>query len=76
LVNCNAHKYDILSKTPEIFINEDLTPQDQAKLRNEVQKVKEVRNEGKWTIIRTRKDIVRDRDQNANNINSDLDLES
>ena len=39
------NKYDILSKTSSlkgtrIFINEDLIPEDQAKLRKEVQKVK------------------------------------
>ena len=38
------HNYDILSKTSslkgmEIFINEELIPEDQAELRKEVQKV-------------------------------------
>jgi hypothetical protein len=56
-VSCNDHKYRILSKSPSIkgsgiFINEDLIPEDQAKLRKEVQKVKEARKEGKWAIIR------------------------
>ena len=51
-VSCNDHKYSILSKSPSlkgsgIFINEDLIPEDQAELRKEVQKVKEVRKEGK-----------------------------
>jgi hypothetical protein len=66
-VSCNYHKYSILSKSPSlkrsgIFINEDLIPEDQAGLRKEVQKVKETRKEGKWTIIRDRKVIYRDRD--------------
>jgi hypothetical protein len=59
MVSSNAHKYDILSKSKNqslkgsgIFINEDLIPEDQAKLRKEVQKVKEARKEGKWAIIR------------------------
>jgi hypothetical protein len=38
-----------------IFINEDLISKDQAKLRKEVQKVKEAMKEGKWAIIRNRK---------------------
>jgi hypothetical protein len=71
-VNCNDHKYSILSKSQSlkgsrIFINEDLILEDQAELRKEVQKVKEVRKEGKWAIIRNRKAIVRDRDQKDNN---------
>jgi hypothetical protein len=38
-VSCNDHKYNILSKSPNlkgstIFINEDLIPKDQAELRN------------------------------------------
>ena len=71
-VSCNDHKYNILSKSPSlkgsgIFINEDLIPEDQAELRKEVQKVKEARKEGKWTIIRNKKYIVRDRDQKDNN---------
>jgi hypothetical protein len=66
-VSCNDHKYNILSKSPSlkwsgIFRNEDLIPEDQDELRKEVQKVKEARKEGKWTIIRNRKDIIRDRD--------------
>jgi hypothetical protein len=73
MVSSNAHKYDILSKTLSlkgsgIFINEDLIPEDQAKLRKEVQKVKEARKEGKWAIIRNQKAIIRDRDQKDNNI--------
>jgi hypothetical protein len=72
MVSSNAHKYDILSKTLSlkgsgIFINEDLIPEDQAKLRKEVQKVKEARKEGKWAIIRNQKAIIRDRDQKDNN---------
>ena len=56
------NKYDILSKTSSlkgirIFINEDLILKDQAKLRKEVQKVKEARKEGKWAIIRNRKPL-------------------
>jgi hypothetical protein len=43
-----------------IFINEDLNPEDQVELRNEVQKVKEAMKEGKWAIIRNRKASVRD----------------
>jgi hypothetical protein len=50
MVSSNSHKYDILSKNTSlkgsiIFINEDLIPKDQAKLRKEVQKVKEARKE-------------------------------
>jgi hypothetical protein len=72
MVRYNAHKYDILSQTcslkgSRIYINEDLIPEDQAKLRKEVQKVKEARKEGKWAIIRNRKSIIRDRDQKDNN---------
>ena len=71
-LSCNDHKYSILSKSPSlkgsgIFINEDLIPEDQSELRKEVQKVKEVRKEGKWEIIRNQKAIVRDRDQKDNN---------
>jgi hypothetical protein len=56
-VSCNEHKFSILSKFLSlkgsgIFINEDLIHEDQAKLRKEVQKVKEDRKEGKWAIIR------------------------
>jgi hypothetical protein len=45
-VSCNDHKYNILSKSSslkgsQIFINEDLIPEDQAELRKEFQKVKE-----------------------------------
>jgi len=66
------HKYDILSKTSSlkgtrIFINEDLIPKDQAKLRKEVQKVKEDRKEGKWEIIRNRKAFILDRNQKDSN---------
>jgi hypothetical protein len=65
-VSCNDHKYSIHNKYMSlkgsgIFINEDLIPEDQAELRKEVQKVKEAMKEGKWTIIRNRKAIVRDR---------------
>ena len=72
MVSSYAHKYDILSKIsslkgPEVFINEDLIPKDQTKLRKEVQKVKEARKEGKWEIIRNQKDIIRDRVQKDNN---------
>ena len=71
-MNSTDHKYDILSKTSSlkgtrIFINEDLIPEDQAKLRKEVQKVKEARKEGKWAIIRNRKAIIRDRNQKDSN---------
>jgi hypothetical protein len=44
-----------------------LITKEQAELRKEVQKVKEASKEGKWTIIRNRKAIVRDRDQKDNN---------
>jgi hypothetical protein len=59
-VSCNDHKYSILNKSPSlkgsgIFINEDPIPEDQAEIRKEVQKVKEVRKEGKWEIIRNKK---------------------
>jgi len=72
MVISNSHKYDILSKTLSlkgsgIFINEYLIPKDQVKLRKEVQNVKESINEGKWTIIRNLKDIIRDKDQKDNN---------
>jgi hypothetical protein len=71
-VSCNDHKYSILSKSLSlkgsgIFINEDLIPENQVELRKEVQKVNEVRKEGKWAIIRNQKTIVRDRDQKDNN---------
>ena len=69
-VSCNDHKYN--SKYPRlkgsrIFINEDLIREDQVELRKEVHKVKEVRKEGKWAIIRNQKAIFRDRDQKDNN---------
>jgi hypothetical protein len=56
-VSCNDHKYSIISKSmslkgSQIFINEDPIPKGQVELRNEVQKVKEAKKEGKWTIIR------------------------
>lgn len=56
-VNSTEKKYDILGKTSslkgsEIFINEDLIPEDQTELRKEVQKVKEARKEGNWALIR------------------------
>jgi hypothetical protein len=65
-VSFNDHKYSILSKSLSlkgsgIYINEDIIPEDQVELRKEVQKLKEARKEGKWTIIRNRKAIVRDR---------------
>jgi hypothetical protein len=71
-VSCNDHKYIILSKSLSlkgsgIFINEDLIPEDQAKLMKEVQKVKKSRKEGNWAIIRNPKVIVKDRDQKDNN---------
>jgi hypothetical protein len=71
-VSCNDHKYSIFSKSLSlkgsgIFINEDLIPEDQAELRKKVQKVKQARKEGKLTIIRNQKAIVRDRDQKDNN---------
>jgi hypothetical protein len=70
-VSCNDHKYNILSNSPSlkgsgIFINEDLILEDQAELRKEVQQVKESTKEGKYAIIRNRKDLVRDRDQKDN----------
>ena len=72
MVSSNAHKYDILSKTPSlkwsgIFINQDLIPKYQTKLNKEVQYVNEVGKEGKWTIIKNQKAIVRDIDQKDNN---------
>ena len=55
----------------EIFINEDIDiPEDQAKLWKEVQKVREVRNEGKWALIINRKDVIWDRNQKYNSNNS------
>jgi hypothetical protein len=71
-VSCNDHKYNILSKSQSlkglgIFINEDLISEDQAELRKEVQKVREARKEGKWTIIRNQKAVVRDRDEKDTN---------
>ena len=55
-LSCNDHKYSILSKSPSlkgsrIFINEDLILEYHVELGKEVQKVKEVGKEGKWTII-------------------------
>ena len=66
------HRYDILSKTSSIkgtgiFINEYLILEDQAELRKQDQKVKEVRKEGKWVIIISRKAVIRDRNQKYNN---------
>ena len=71
-VSSTDHKYDILSKKSSlkgmgIFINEYLIPKDQAELRNEVQKVKGVRKEGKWAIIRNRKVVIRDRNKKYSN---------
>ena len=71
-VSSTDHKYDILSKTSSlkgagIFLNEDLIPQDQAESRQDVQKVKEARKEGKWAIIRNRKDVIRDRNKKDSN---------
>jgi hypothetical protein len=71
MVNSNAHKYDILSKTlslkgSRIFINEDFVLEDQDKLRKEVQKVKGAKKEGKWVIIKNRKVVIWDRDQKHN----------
>jgi len=71
-VSSTDHKYDIVSKTSRlkgtgIFINEDLILEDQAESRMEVQKVKEARKEGEWTIIKNRKAIIRDRNQKDNN---------
>ena len=48
-VSYTHHESDIVSKTSSlkgarIFINEDLIPEDEAKLRKEVQKVKEATN--------------------------------
>jgi len=62
-VRSTDHKCDILSKSSSlketrIFINEDLIPEDQAELRKEVQKVKEVRKDGKWATIRNRKVVI------------------
>ena len=50
-----------------MFINEDLILEVQAKLRKEVQKVKEARKEWKWAFIRNRKVGIHDRDQKDNN---------
>ena len=71
-VSSTDNKYDIISKNSSlkgtrIFINEDLIPKDQAELRNEVQKVKEARKEGKWAIIRNRKAVIQDRNQTDSN---------
>jgi hypothetical protein len=62
-VSCTDHKYSILGKS----FSEDLIPEDQTKLRKEFQKVKEAKKEGKWTIIRNQKTIVRDRHHKDNN---------
>jgi hypothetical protein len=66
-VSCNENKYGILRKSLRlkgliIFINEDLIPEDRTELREEVQKVKEARKEGKWGIIRNRKAIIQYKD--------------
>ena len=50
-VSSTQQKYNTLNKTLSlkglvVFINEDLIPKDHAKLRKEVQKVKEARKEG------------------------------
>jgi hypothetical protein len=71
-LSCNDHKYNILSKSLSlkglgIFINENLISENQVELKKEVRKVKEVRKEGKWAIIRNQKAIVRDRDKKDNN---------
>ena len=50
-----------------MFINEDLILEDEAKLRNEFQNVKEAMKEGKWKIICNRKDYIRGRYQKYNN---------
>ena len=65
-------KYNILSNTSSlkgsgIFINEDLIPKDHAELRNEVQKVKEVRKGEKWALIINMKVVIRDRNQKDSN---------
>ena len=67
-VSYNDHKYRILSKSlslkgSRIFINEYLILEDQVELRKEVQKVKESNKEGKSTVVRNAKYIIRDRDQ-------------
>ena len=64
-VRFNDHKYGILNKNPSlkgirIFINEDLIPEDQVELRKKDQRLKEVKKEGKWEIIRNRKTMIRD----------------
>jgi len=51
-VSPNDHKYGVLSKNLSlkgsgIFINEHLIPRDKVELRKEVQKIKQVRKEGK-----------------------------
>jgi len=71
-VSFEYHKYGILNKTfylkgSKIFINEYLILEDQAKLRKEVHKVKEVRKEGKWVLIRNCKVVIWDRNQKYNN---------
>ena len=70
--NSTEQKYNMLSQTSSlkglgIFINEDLIPEDQSKLRKEVQKVKEARKKGKRAIIRYRKAVIRDRNKKDSN---------
>ena len=71
-VSSTEQKYNIISKKSSlkgsgIFINEDLIPEDWIELRKEVQKVNEVRREGKWALIRNGKDVIRDRNQKDSN---------
>ena len=54
-------------KMLKIFIKENLILEDQVELRKEVEKVKEARGEGKWTIMSNRKVIITDRDKKDNN---------
>lgn len=62
-----AHLVKLRVEGSRILINEDLILEDQVELRNGVQRVKEVRKDGKWKILRNREAITWDRDLKNNN---------
>jgi hypothetical protein len=71
LKKASLKTYSILSKTfnferSKIFINEYLILKDKAENKTKVKKIKDVRNEGKWKIIRNKKGNIRDNDQKTN----------
>jgi hypothetical protein len=71
-VSYNDHKYGLLSEFPNlkglgIFINEYLIPEEQVEFRKKVEKVKKDMKEGKWTIIRNKKDNIRNINKKDNN---------